>query len=52
MEALRILVVDDSTLYRKVIRDALSELPGVQVIGSANNGADALERIYFTVQIW
>jgi len=47
MEALRILVVDDSTLYRKVIRDALSQLPGVQVIGSANNGADALERISF-----
>lgn len=47
MEALRILIVDDSTLYRKVIRDALSELPGVKVIGSANNGTDALERISF-----
>lgn len=45
METLRILVVDDSTLYRKVIRDSLNELPNVEVVGIANNGRDALERI-------
>lgn len=45
MDTLRILVVDDSTLYRKVIRDSLNELPNVQVVGVANNGRDALERI-------
>lgn len=45
MDTLRILVVDDSTLYRKVIRDALNELPNVQVVGVASNGRDALDRI-------
>jgi two-component system chemotaxis response regulator CheB len=42
---LRVLVVDDTILYRKVVADVLSELPGVVVIGSAHNGKIALERI-------
>lgn len=42
---LRILVVDDSTLYRKVIRDSLCTMPNVEVIGVAQNGKVALERV-------
>ncbi len=42
---LRVLVVDDTILYRKVVADALSELPGVVVVGSAHNGKIALEKI-------
>jgi two-component system, chemotaxis family, protein-glutamate methylesterase/glutaminase len=42
---LRVLVVDDTVLYRKVISDVLSELPGVVVVGSANNGKAALKKI-------
>lgn len=42
---MRALVVDDSTLFRKVVRDALGELPGVEVVGVAANGKLALERI-------
>lgn len=42
---LRVLVVDDTIVYRKVITDVLSELPGVVVVGSAHNGKVALERI-------
>jgi len=42
---LRVLVVDDTILYRKVITDVLSELPGVVVVGSAHNGRIALEKI-------
>ena len=42
---LRVLVVDDTILYRKVVADVLSELPGVVVVGSAHNGRIALEKI-------
>ena len=42
---LRVLVVDDSALYRKVVRSVLEQLPGVEVIGQAQNGKFALERI-------
>ncbi len=44
-ETLRVLVVDDSLLYRKIVRDALAEIPNVEVIGSAANGQQALEKI-------
>jgi two-component system chemotaxis response regulator CheB len=42
---LRVLVVDDTVLYRKIISDVLSELPGVEVVGTANNGKIAISRI-------
>jgi two-component system, chemotaxis family, protein-glutamate methylesterase/glutaminase len=42
---LRVLVVDDSALYRKVVRSVLEELPNVDVIGQAQNGRLALDRI-------
>ena len=44
-ESLRVLVVDDSPLYRKVIGDILGELPGVEVVGTAHNGKMALSRL-------
>lgn len=42
---LRVLVVDDSALYRKIVRDVLTATPGVEVVGTANNGRVAVERI-------
>lgn len=42
---LRVLVVDDSALYRKVVRAALEQLPNIEVIGHAQNGRLALDRI-------
>jgi two-component system, chemotaxis family, protein-glutamate methylesterase/glutaminase len=42
---LRILVVDDTALFRRIISDALSRLPDVEVIGTASNGKIALERV-------
>lgn len=42
---LKVLVVDDSALYRKIVRDVLCGLEGVEVVGAANNGLIALERI-------
>jgi two-component system chemotaxis response regulator CheB len=42
---LRVLVIDDTVLYRKIISDILSEIPGVEVVGTANNGKIAMSRI-------
>jgi two-component system chemotaxis response regulator CheB len=42
---LRILVVDDTILYRKVVSDVLAEIPGVMVVGTAHNGRIAMQRI-------
>ena len=41
---LRVLVVDDSIVFRKAISDALLQIPNVEVVGSAPNGKIALER--------
>ncbi|MCP4118164.1 MAG: chemotaxis response regulator protein-glutamate methylesterase [Desulfobacteraceae bacterium] len=45
MESVRVLVVDDTIVYRKIVSDVLNEIPGVEVVGSANNGKIALSRI-------
>lgn len=41
--AIRAMVVDDSAFMRKIISDMLSEIPGVQVVGIARNGRDAID---------
>jgi two-component system chemotaxis response regulator CheB len=45
MKKLRVLVVDDSVLYRTQIRNALADLPWIEISGVASNGRLALERI-------
>ena len=42
---IRVLVVDDTVLFRRAISEALSGLPGVEVVGTASNGKLALARI-------
>lgn len=42
---LRVLVVDDSVMYRKVLSDVLSDIPGVEVVGTATDGKVALAKI-------
>ena len=42
---LRVLVVDDTVVYRKIVSDLLSELPYVEVVGTANNGKIAMSKI-------
>lgn len=44
-ELIRILIVDDTALYRQVIRHVLSEIPSVTVVGVAKNGVEALAKI-------
>jgi two-component system chemotaxis response regulator CheB len=40
-----VLVVDDSMLFRKVVRDALSRESAIEVVSSAADGQAALEKI-------
>ena len=42
---LRVLVVDDTALFRRVVADAFAALPDVEVLGTAPNGRQALARI-------
>ncbi len=45
MENIRALVVDDTIVYRKIVSDVLKAIPGVDVVGTANNGKIALSKI-------
>ncbi|MDP6445658.1 MAG: response regulator, partial [Pirellulaceae bacterium] len=42
---LRALVVDDSAIYRKVVRGVLESIPNVEVVGVAQNGKIALTKL-------
>ena len=41
----RILVVDDSALYRQSIHNVLREVAEISIVGTAKNGVEALEKI-------
>jgi two-component system chemotaxis response regulator CheB len=43
--ALRVLIVDDTVTYRKIVADVLAACPGVEVVGTAANGKIALQRL-------
>jgi len=45
MKKIRVLIADDSVVYRSLIRAALTELPNVEVTGAASNGRLAIERL-------
>jgi two-component system chemotaxis response regulator CheB len=45
MENIRAIVVDDTIVYRKIVSDVLKDIPGVEVVGTANNGKIALSKI-------
>ncbi len=42
---LRVLIADDSILFRRVLTEVLSSLPGVEVVGTAANGRIALRKL-------
>lgn len=42
---LRVLVVDDTIVYRKAVSDIVKEIPGVELAGVAHNGKIALAKI-------
>jgi two-component system chemotaxis response regulator CheB len=45
MAKIRVLVVDDTIVYRKIVSDVLGGFPEIEVVGTANNGKIALSRI-------
>ena len=42
---LRVLVVDDTIVYRKAVSDIIDEIPGVELAGVAHNGKIAIAKI-------
>lgn len=45
MRKIRVLIVDDSIVVRKLLTDALSAEPLIDVVGFATNGRSALEKV-------
>src|SRR5271166_5375206 len=42
---LRVLIVDDTVTYRKIVAEVLAGCPDVEVVGTAANGKIALQRL-------
>jgi DNA-binding NarL/FixJ family response regulator len=42
-DAIRVLVVDDSTMFREALANFVSHLEGVEVVGRARDGQEAVE---------
>ncbi|MFO0885382.1 MAG: chemotaxis response regulator protein-glutamate methylesterase [Pirellulales bacterium] len=45
MEAIRVMVVDDSTVIRRLVTEALSSDPEIEVVTTASNGKIALSKL-------
>ena len=45
LNKIRVLIVDDSMLFRKVLIDNLSKKPNIEIIGSAIDAFDAEKKI-------
>jgi two-component system chemotaxis response regulator CheB len=45
LTALRVVVADDAILFRRVMEQVLGSLPGVEVVGLAQNGKIALQKV-------
>ncbi len=42
---IRVLVVDDSVVFRKILQEALGRKPRLRVVGTASNGREAVQKI-------
>ena len=45
MNPIRVMVVDDSVVVRKIVTDVLSEDPDIEVVGTAVNGRIAVAKL-------
>ncbi|MGE3811771.1 MAG: chemotaxis response regulator protein-glutamate methylesterase [Candidatus Nanopelagicales bacterium] len=45
MDPIRVLVVDDTAVVRRLVTDVLQEAEGIEVAGTASNGRHALQQI-------
>lgn len=46
MKKLSVLVVDDSAIYRKIVGRGVEAMPGVDLVGYAEDGMDALKKVH------
>jgi len=44
-ERIRVLIVDDSAVIRRLVTEALAEDPDIDVVGTANNGRVGVEKV-------
>ncbi len=44
MKKLSVLVVDDSAIYRKIVGRGVEAMPGVEIVGYAEDGLDAIQK--------
>jgi len=44
-QKIRVLIVDDSALVRKLLRDVISGNPDMEVVGTASNGVEAIRSV-------
>ena len=42
---MKVLVADDAILFRRLLTDVLTSLPGIEVVGSASNGKIAVQKV-------
>jgi len=42
---IKVLIVDDTVVYRKILKDVVSEIDSIEVVGTAPNGDLALKKI-------
>jgi two-component system, chemotaxis family, protein-glutamate methylesterase/glutaminase len=42
---IKVLIVDDSALVRRLLRDIMTDDPGLEVIGTASNGIEAIRMV-------
>lgn len=45
MRRIRVLIVDDAVVIRKIVADVLAEDPAIEIVGAAANGRIALQKI-------
>lgn len=45
MDRIKVMVVDDSVVVRKIVTDVLSEDPAIEVVGTAVNGKVAVSKL-------
>lgn len=45
MDPIRVLLVDDHAEFRRVVREFLSRLPQISVVGEASNGEEAVSQV-------
>ncbi len=42
---IKVLIVDDSVVFRKILQEAIGKRPNIRVVGTATNGKEALKKI-------